>query len=585
MAYVRILLLHMIHFEEHTLRDHQLRASFYKKLAEIRSIQRKHTFLDYAVNEHLFDELLAIYEENRKQYEAYYLTNIKAYQQVIQRVEAHKDKMHQARFAEILVLRRQIEESLESENYAENRKATDSIELLAQQTEAYRLEMLQWQNELQATEDLLEKAKGVIWEEDIEAFKQAQQSLKASIYGDQLPKESLENIPQALEVAQSNRSHAFQELLQRVKPFPMLQKRLLKLQHSELSRKVFEQLQEGTEAARKLRGWILGGAGALALISIVFLAMEAPGWIYRYLMRKDFKEAQEINSFQGFQDFIERYQEGSYVIAAREAQAQLKEGKISAYSDSIHGEFSYEGALKNGQPSGKGKAVFQTGAMYEGTWIEGKFDGIGDWKNNTGESYTGAWSAGKKNGAGTYTFSDGSRYEGNWRNDFPQGKGTRYLADSSVYEGIWVEGKLEGRGKWKDGRGNQYQGNWKRGIFHGTGVYTYTDGGRYEGSWISGKRSGQGTYSWKNGKSYTGTWTENTMHGKGVLRWENGAVFVGNWREGRINGEGSFTSRLRETYEGKFVQDSVGIVSLYGSENQVIRKGNFQEGLFVSEDG
>ncbi|MEM6631728.1 MAG: hypothetical protein AAF694_18780 [Bacteroidota bacterium] len=572
----------MISFEEHTLRDHQIRASFYKKLAEIRSIQRKNTFLDYAVNEHLFDELLAIYEENRKQYEVYYLKNIKDYQRVVPEVEAQKDKMHQARFAEILILRKQIEESLQSETYEENRKAADYIQELTRKTEVYRVEMLQWQSELYETAQLIDQAKGKIWEEDIATFKQAHQSLKAAIFSDQLPQVSLENIPQEVEKAQTARTHAFQELLQRVKPFPKLQKRMLTIQRSELSRTVFEQLQDGTETARKLRGWVLGSAGAFALIFIAFVALEAPGWIFRYLTRQDWEAAQELNSYEGYQDFIDRYQEGSYVIAAKEAQSQLKTGKITAYNEPNYGEFSYEGDLKDGKPEGKGKAVFRTGARYEGEWVAGKFEGKGRWTSASQESYEGNWIAGKKQGQGTFTFSDGSRYEGSWEDNNPQGKGTRYLANKAVYEGNWAKGKLEGQGKWEDGNGNHYQGNWNNGVFHGKGTYTYTDGGQYQGSWRAGKRSGEGMFSWKNGKNYSGKWEDDAMHGKGVLRWENGAVFVGNWRKGLLDGAGSFTSRLRETYEGTFVQDSTGIITLFGASDQVIRRGSFQEGLFVT---
>ena len=71
----------MISFEEHMLRDQSYRDRFYGKLEEIRAVRKEHTFLAYATNKDLIEELTRLYQENLENYESCYLDNFKAFEQ------------------------------------------------------------------------------------------------------------------------------------------------------------------------------------------------------------------------------------------------------------------------------------------------------------------------------------------------------------------------------------------------------------------------------------------------------------------------------------------------------------------------
>ena len=447
-------------FDESKLRDPHLRAAFYKKLAEIRSIQRKHTFIDYATNQHLFDELLAIYEQNIEQYERFYLQNCQAYEEAKQALDAQKDKIHPSRFAEMLGLRKQIEDCLNSENYADNQQASEHIRSLSTKLTAYLDEMKQWRKELTQMEILLENSKTEVWEEDLIQFRQVCQRLKNSVLGDQLPTKRESSLPIKLEEAKQARSTAFGNFLKRLHTFPTLQAQVDLLKNQALSYQTFEKLQSGLVLIQNLRKWMFAGIVSLALMVFIWVGMEAPGWIYQYLLKREWEQTQQTNSYDGYQDFIERYEEGGYVIAAKEAQSQLRSGKISTYQDSVYGKFSYEGQLSKGKPHGEGIGRFASGGEYVGNWANGQFHGNGKWLDGKGEGYEGEWFKGLKEGKGTYQYQDGTTYTGMWEANLPKGQGTRTLTDSSTYTGKWVNGKLEGGGKWKDEEGNRYEGGW-----------------------------------------------------------------------------------------------------------------------------
>jgi len=572
----------MRRFEEHTLRDAYMRAAFFKKLAEIRSIQHSHTFLAYATHQHLFDELVALYEENLEKYQQCYVKNREAFHQAVARAGYFQNKMHPARFSDLLRLRQTIESLLEKESYAENRKASPLIQAFSAQVEAYVLEMAQWKELLLQRENTLAELRGKVWWEDYRQLLQQQQRLKHAVFSDYLPEHLPDLSEESVSAAVARREEALHDLALSLKSMPVWKQILRELEGQALPLSVFEQLKALALQAKQLRTWIIAGLGAIGLMLLLLLASEAPGWIIRYRMRNDWDATQRIHTYQAYQAFIEKYREGSYVVAARDMLTQLVQGEIAGYVVAGYGSCRYVGALQQGVPHGPGKAEFVKGSRYEGDWQQGVFHGTGTLTTATGESYTGEWVLGKMSGEGTYFYADSTRYSGTWEAGEPKGKGTRTLPDSSVFSGTWVAGKLEGPGTWRDPDGSKYQGNWKAGNFHGQGTYTYPDGSTYKGEWQEGVREGQGVYTWATGRSYTGDWQDNAMHGSGIMRWENGAIFSGTWKEGLIQGAGSFTSRLRESYAGRFVQDSTGVVVLYDSLQQVVRKGMFQEGLFVA---
>jgi hypothetical protein len=56
------------------------------------------------------------------------------------------------------------------------------------------------------------------------------------------------------------------------------------------------------------------------------------------------------------------------------------------------------------------------GDRYEGAWRDGKPSGQGVLSSHDGDRYEGAWSAGKPNGQGTKTVAGGEAYSGVWKN-------------------------------------------------------------------------------------------------------------------------------------------------------------------------
>jgi len=76
----------------------------------------------------------------------------------------------------------------------------------------------------------------------------------------------------------------------------------------------------------------------------------------------------------------------------------------------------YEGDLKQGVISGRGKLSTPDGATYDGDWVDGKPDGYGKYNAPDGSSFVGGWTAGKQDGPGTYRDSAGEVLSGDWKN-------------------------------------------------------------------------------------------------------------------------------------------------------------------------
>jgi len=95
-------------------------------------------------------------------------------------------------------------------------------------------------------------------------------------------------------------------------------------------------------------------------------------------------------------------------------------GVLQWYNDS-QPNARYEGTLRRGQPSGRGKLTMPNGASYDGEWL-----------------------AGKQEGKGLQSMPDGSRYEGEWKNGQPDGRGTFRDSAGALLEGEWSEGAYVG---------------------------------------------------------------------------------------------------------------------------------------------
>ncbi len=71
----------------------------------------------------------------------------------------------------------------------------------------------------------------------------------------------------------------------------------------------------------------------------------------------------------------------------------------------------YEGGFENGNKSGQGVLVFNTGDVYEGTWANDMQSGQGSLRYSCGSRYVGEWVNGKKQGLVQHTAHDTTRHD------------------------------------------------------------------------------------------------------------------------------------------------------------------------------
>ena len=95
-------------------------------------------------------------------------------------------------------------------------------------------------------------------------------------------------------------------------------------------------------------------------------------------------------------------------------------GVLQWYVDGVPST-RYEGTIRGGVLSGKGKLSMPNGASYEGEWL-----------------------AGKQAGKGVQVMPDGTRYEGEWKNGQPDGHGMLRNSAGETVEGDWKDGAFVG---------------------------------------------------------------------------------------------------------------------------------------------
>ena len=83
--------------------------------------------------------------------------------------------------------------------------------------------------------------------------------------------------------------------------------------------------------------------------------------------------------------------------------SRKKNQELLIYSDNILA-LCQALLIKNGQPNGMGKAVFNNGDKYGGNWIDGKLSGQGTYLSFDGRKYVGEFIKGKYHGMGTLNF-------------------------------------------------------------------------------------------------------------------------------------------------------------------------------------
>jgi len=220
---------------------------------------------------------------------------------------------------------------------------------------------------------------------------------------------------------------------------------------------------------------------------------------------------------------------------------------ISPYGD------VYNGQVKMGQPSGKGRCEYTNGSVFVGGWREGKWHGLGTQTMSDGTELTGDFNLGRikdypVQGRGDFTWNCGGKFAGQWdmqrpwngrANRMPQGKeGT---PDFKYFTGEIRNGvKCDPQGLEVDVHtGNIYTGNFEDDEIKGRGVLVYPDGGRFEGKFRKGLPLEGRAHELPlpNGDKYTGEWNAGAPNGRGSLRHyePNGAehVFGGNFVDGK----------------------------------------------------
>jgi len=572
----------MIRFEEEKLRDLTWRAKFYRKLADIRSLQHQNTFIGYAKHKDIVHELIDLYEENLKIYEANYLKPKKHFDDISLQLNSKRPRIHPTHFTQLIQLQQDIQKLLEAEDYDMNARAIPLVQDLEDRMNMYISQMEAFRFNLEEIQSQLKKMAGTLWLEDVEKYEKQYQRYKTAVLGDHLPKDILVFDKKKIKSQALDRSEAISEWLVEAKSFRKLTRAIQAKTNQSLSRAEFETFQRQLHKARQKRTYIRTSAALIVATLLVLGAIYGPAFYQSYHQQQAWEVLQANPTYMGYKQFVERFEEGPLVEAARQAQLDMRRGTILGYTDSLGNTFDYEGELEQGQPHGSGKARYESGAVYEGAWIRGLREGIGTLTTPEGLKYEGQWEKNLRSGTGIQAYPDGSNYEGNWEADMPHGKGTLIRKDSNMYSGQWIEGQFEGRGTMQYADGSKYEGQWKDGQRAGNGTYYFADGLKYEGNWVNGQRQGKGNLMWKNGKIFRGNWENDMQEGEGTINWNNGGVFVGTWENGQINGRGSFTSRFREKpYEGIFKEEPNGVIVLYDSLGNETRRGRFTQGMYV----
>ena len=123
----------------------------------------------------------------------------------------------------------------------------------------------------------------------------------------------------------------------------------------------------------------------------------------------------------------------------KDAKNQVEE---DVYIDPNAG--TYEGDLVNGKYHGKGKCIYDSGAVYEGDWVNGEQHGKGKKIWNDGTVYEGDFVKGEYHGKGKLTLGNGVVYEGEFKNGEKHGKGKTTWKNGKVDEGKYVHGQFKG---------------------------------------------------------------------------------------------------------------------------------------------
>ncbi|GAB4424467.1 MAG: hypothetical protein OHK0039_41630 [Bacteroidia bacterium] len=569
----------MTEFDRTNLRDTTFRQRFDQKVADIRAVQARHTFLDYTLHESLIDDLEAIYQENLRAYETSYLARQQDWDQLSQQLTASDGLIHDRHYEAVAALLEQARALLAIEDYAQNDAAAPLLAQARQALAAARATWHTWQEHLRSRALFLDQQRIHIWAEDWQAFQQRLEAARKALYQGDTPPADDQLLPQAdLDEACAAKTRDLATLPRGLAArWPA---RVVTLRDTAAPRSDYATLLVDWQRVRRQR-WRAIAAGATAAVLVVAaIVWLGPQGYERLGERQAWTAATSAGDYAAYEAYLRRYPHGRYAAQALAVQATLGEGRVSGLADRQGRRYDYDGALRNRLPHGYGAAVFADGATYTGYWKQGLRDSLGTYTASDSSHYTGAWRDDRRHGRGSYTDAAGNRYEGEWQDDRYHGRGTLHRADGSSYEGQWRQNERHGQGTWRSADGQVYAGAWQSDQWQGRGIWQDSSGLRYEGDWVAGLREGTGRQTWPSGLVYDGGWKSGQRWGPGTLTWTNGAYFNGVWRADSLDGHGTLVTRFRAEMSGIWRGDlSRAILSDAGSN--LIAIGRIEDGLFI----
>jgi len=224
-------------------------------------------------------------------------------------------------------------------------------------------------------------------------------------------------------------------------------------------------------------------------------------------------------------------------------------------------QWSYEGALEQGQRHGKGRCDFENSDSYDGEWSGNVIYGYGVHRSAKGAVvYEGEWRDGERHGTGTEVTDSGTTYKGQFQRGQKCGQGTLSFDKKRVsYTGEFANGSFHGQGLLIQGDGSRFQGTFVSGLAHGMMTeVTLTNGNHYSGHMNKGHITGHGRMRYPNSDSYEGKFVNGERHGAGKFCFSEGTVLECVWKRNVLNGQGVYTDRhgvksAREYAEGLLV--------------------------------
>lgn len=569
-----------IQFDINKLQDPTYKEQFHQKLAEIKAVMNQHTFINYAINQTLLDELEQIYLNNLADYKKHFAQNNRALNKIEKKIHQSKSHLFPHHYQVLNDRIVSIQSLLIQPNFALNQEAKPALIKLEKEWKTYIAKKENTVAKLADYRQILSHAMNQVWAEDYTVHKDHYRKIRDQVLEDSGKEISIEPQQDLLEKHINDRAHSFQQAHKRLSLFPRLQKKLTPFKDNYAYRSDFAALLKKLNRRLIISWGLLIIVSSLSVAGLIVIGKYGPGWIHDYQDLQAWKLAKDTRTYQAFQDYLEAFPDGNYTDEALTGIYNLDQDSIPSMLSPDGIEFRYSGDLLFGLPHGTGKARYENGDYYEGEWIKGTPEGMGTYVEKDGSMYSGQWKSSIKTGEGTQKYVNGEVYIGKWEDNQPNGYGIMKYPDSSKYEGYWEKGKQQGRGMFQFSNGQVYRGEWEEGQFHGRGTYSFANGDQYEGSWQDGKREGQGIMVYQDGRVYTGEWKNDMKHGVGKMTWPQQVTFVGNWEKGKISGQGILTDKFRSVYEGSWKQDSTGL-TFYDPTETLIKSGTLENGIFI----